>query len=261
MSAPVIEVDSASVRRGAVSVLEDISFRVQEREFLGIVGPNGAGKTTLLRAILGLVPLHSGAIRFLGTIGSAKSRDLIGYVPQQIAVPSRFPASVRDVVGWGGLRHERPVSRDRAEDTLARVGISALADRPIGALSGGERQRVLLAQALCAGQRLLLLDEATTGLDLPAEQAFYHLLRELKNELGLAIVAVSHDLLALGGEADQLICINRTMHVHGNPAEVVHSHALQEAYSCEFDFLRGELAHHERLGRHPAPSSPADTDP
>lgn len=259
MNAIVIEVAGASVHRGEHAVLEGISFRVAERQFLGIVGPNGAGKTTLMRAILGLIPLSAGQITFPGA-GRETPRGLIGYVPQQVSVATRFPASVLDVVCWGGLRHPRPVSRQRASESLERVGIDHLASRPVGALSGGERQRVLLAQALCAGQRLLLLDEATSGLDLPAEQAFYHLLRELKNELDLAILAVSHDLLALGGEADQLICINRTMHVHGNPAEVVHSHALQEAYSCEFNFLRGELAHHERLGHGPRGGAVPDNE-
>jgi zinc transport system ATP-binding protein len=107
----------------------------------------------------------------------------------------------------------------------------------------------MLAQALCASQRLLVLDEPTIGLDLPAEQAFYTLLRSLEQELGLTVITVSHDLVALAAEADELICINRTMHVHGNPEEVVHSHALREAYSCEFNFLAGEIAHHERIGR------------
>jgi zinc transport system ATP-binding protein len=110
-------------------------------------------------------------------------------------------------------------------------------------------RRVMLAQALCASTRLLILDEPTIGLDLPAEHAFYALLKTLQDELSLTVVAVSHDLVALGGQADHLACINRRMHVHGNPDEVVHSHAIQEAYSCEFDFLAGEIAHHEKGSR------------
>ena len=94
-----------------------------------------------------------------------------------------------------------------------------------------------------------LLDEPTTGLDLPAEQEFYSLLGRLRKELSLTVVAVSHDLLALGGQADELVCINRRMHLHGNPEEVVHSHAIQEAYSCEFDFIAGELAHHSHQSK------------
>ena len=127
----------------------------------------------------------------------------------------------------------------------AGVGIANLAERPVGELSGGQQRRVMLAQALCASTRLLVLDEPTIGLDLPAEHEFYALLRNLQHELGLAVIAVSHDLVALAGECDELVCINRQMHIHGQPDDVIHSHAIQEAYSCEFNFLAGEIAHHE----------------
>ncbi len=238
-------------------VLEGISFELRAGRFLGVVGPNGAGKTTLLRTLLGLVPITEGRIEVLGRPAGA-SADVarqIGYVPQRHAIASRFPARVRDVVLMGRLAHFGTWRRPRREDhravaeSLARVGIGDRAERSIGALSGGEQRRVMLAQALCASERLLVLDEPTIGLDLPAEHAFYALLRELQRELGLAVIAVSHDLLALAAAADELICINHSMHVHGNPDEVVHSHALREAYSCEFNFLAGEIAHHEKLGR------------
>jgi zinc transport system ATP-binding protein len=120
----------------------------------------------------------------------------------------------------------------------------------VGELSGGEQRRVLLAQALTASTKLLLLDEPTIGLDLPAEQEFYALLRRLQADLNLTVLIVSHDLVALAGEADQLMCINRRLHVHGNPEDVIHSHAIREAYSCEFDFIAGELEHHAHHG-HP----------
>jgi zinc transport system ATP-binding protein len=241
-------------------VLEDVSFALDASGLLGVVGPNGAGKTTLLRAVLGLVELARGEIRIFGESkpGAARHSGGVGYVPQRQAIPSRFPVSVGDAVAFGaltGMRSalEKPARRERVLRSLELVGIAHLADRPIGQLSGGEQRRALLAQALCAGDRLLLLDEPTTGLDLPAEQDFYGLLKRLKQELGVSILAVSHDLVALAGQADALICINRRMHVHGHPDEVIHSHAMREAYSCEFDFLAGELAHHEQLGSALAP--------
>jgi zinc transport system ATP-binding protein len=234
-------------------VLEDISFRVGEGAFLGVIGPNGAGKTTLLRALLGLVPVRSGTIRVLGRppADHGGNAHAIGYVPQRETVPRNFPATVADIVMMGRLccigRWKRASAADwrKVRDELGEIGIGHLADRPIGRLSGGEMRRVLLAQALCGGTRLLVLDEPTVGLDLPAELEFYGLLRRLQKERNITIVCVSHDLLALAGQASELICINRRMHVHGNPEEVVHSHALREAYSCEFDFLAGEIAHHE----------------
>jgi zinc transport system ATP-binding protein len=246
--------DRVSIELDGLAVLEDISFRVAEGAFLGVIGPNGAGKTTLVRAMLGLVPVSAGTIRVLGTRPADPHTDAhsIGYVPQRQVVPRNFPATVADVVMMGHvcctgrtrLLRKRDWQHVAAE--LDALGIAGLASRPIGRLSGGEMRRVLLAKALCAGTKLLVLDEPTVGLDLPAELEFYGLLRRLQHERGITVVCVSHDLLALAGQASELVCINRRMHVHGHPEEVVHSHALREAYSCEFDFLAGEIAHHER---------------
>jgi ABC-type Mn2+/Zn2+ transport system ATPase subunit len=248
VSEAVVRIEHASVQRDGRLVLEDITFEVAPGAFVGIIGPNGAGKTTLLRAILGLAPLSAGRIEVLGRDAGRRARggDGIGYVPQRHVFPPDFPANALDVVRLGRLHLREGSARERsaAAEALARVGIAELAARPVGRLSGGEQRRVTLAQALCASARLLILDEPTVGLDLPAEQAFYALVRRLQGELGLAVIAVSHDLLALAGEAERLVCINRRMHVHGQPEEVIHSHALREAYSCEFDFLAGEIAHH-----------------
>jgi zinc transport system ATP-binding protein len=256
----VIRFEDVSVRRDERIVLEGVTFNVGAAEFVGVVGPNGAGKTTLLKAMLGLMPVSSGRIEVFGRPPGEHVRDAnnIGYVPQRHVIASRFPATVADVVMMGRLSHLGPFRFPRAEDwsevarSLELVGMTALSARPIGRLSGGEQRRVMLAQALCASTTLLVLDEPTIGLDLPAEHEFYALLRRLQAELRMTVVAVSHDLVALAGEVDELICINRRIHVHGNPDEVVHSHAVREAYSCEFDFLAGELAHHGS-GSHPHP--------
>ena len=253
MSEPVVALEGVCVKRGGDVVLEQIAFAVAPGEFVGICGPNGAGKTTLLKAILGLHPIDAGTIRVLGARPGAHARRGIGYVPQRSAIPESFPASALDVVLLGrlagsfSLRASR-VDREAALEMLARVGIAEHAQRPVGHLSGGLQRRVTLAQALCASRALLVLDEPTIGLDLPAEHEFYALLRTLQRDLKLAVLAVSHDLLALAGQADQLVCINKRMHVHGHPDEVVHSHALKAAYACEFDFLAGELDHHGRHG-------------
>jgi ABC-type Mn2+/Zn2+ transport system ATPase subunit len=261
--------DRVRVELDGRPVLEDISFRVREGAFLGVIGPNGAGKTTLLRTLLGLVPVKSGEVRVLGRPAGAHAGDAhaIGYVPQRQSVPRNFPATVADVVMMGRtccigrLRRASAADWAHLRGELDEIGIGHLADRPIGRLSGGEVRRVLLAQALCTGTRLLVLDEPTVGLDLPAELEFYSLLRRLQGERGITVVCVSHDLLALAGQASELICINRRMHVHGNPEEVVHSHALREAYSCEFDFLAGEIAHHEATHTHGGPPSPPPGGP
>ena len=247
----VVGFSGVSVELGGRSVLHDINFEVHQGGFVGIVGPNGAGKTTLLRTILGLVPAVSGRVEVFGLPPGRNGSHAIGYVPQRQSIADNFPATVGDVVMMGRLRHLGlmgfPGRKDwqRVDDSLSLVGMLDRRDRAVGRLSGGEQRRVMLAQALCASTRLLVLDEPTVGLDLPAEHEFYALLRKLIRDLTLTIVAVSHDLVALAGETDELICINQRMHIHGNAEEVIHSHAIREAYCCEFDFLAGELAHHE----------------
>lgn len=248
----VIRFTGVSVELDGHRVLEDINFSVQEGEFVGVVGPNGAGKTTLLRAVLGLVPIVEGRVEVFGSAPGKSRGRMVGYVPQRQSIAKNFPATVGDVVLMGSLHDlgsfgfPRRKDWQRVAQSLVLVGLKDLIERPVGRLSGGEQRRVMLAQALCASTRLLVLDEPTVGLDLPAEHEFYALLRRLVRDLKLTIMAVSHDLVALAGEADELICINRRMHIHGNADDVVHSHAIREAYSCEFDFLAGELAHHER---------------
>jgi len=248
---PILRLEDVSVEIDGRPVLEKIAFDVRPAEFVGLVGPNGAGKTTLLKVVLGLVPAIHGRIEVLGHPPGAAPWPGIGYVPQRQAIPATFPASVTEVALMGRLRglgvggRARAADREAAATAVARVGLAEHAQRPVGTLSGGQQRRALLAQALAADRRLLILDEPTLGLDLPGEHAFYALLRRLQTDLGLAVVAVSHDLVALAGECDRLLCINRRMHVHGNPDDVIHSHAIQEAYACEFDFLAGELARHE----------------
>ncbi len=252
----VVRFDDVWVERDGRQVLEGVTFAMGAAEFVGIVGPNGAGKTTLLKVMLGLIPVSRGRIQVFGrSPGEGIREHPIGYVPQRHVIAPRFPATVGDVVMMGRISSLGPFRFPGARDweevhrSLELVGMGRLEGRAIGELSGGEQRRAMLAQALCASTKLLVLDEPTIGLDLPAEHEFYALLRRLQSELALAVIAVSHDLVALAGEVDELICINRRIHVHGNPDEVVHSHAIREAYSCEFDFLAGELAHHGHAGR------------
>jgi zinc transport system ATP-binding protein len=248
--APIVDVHDLAVDIDGHAVLWDIDFSVAPRRFLGIIGPNGAGKTTLLRVLLGLIRPSRGAVKVLGRAPWRLGRGAhqIGYVPQRLDFDARFPVAVRDVVMMGrvcclGLfRFPRRDDWRKVDDSIRQVGLAGLEDRRIGELSGGEQQRAFLARALCSQTKLLLLDEATTGLDLPAQHELYALLQRLRRELDLTIMAVSHDLLELGLHADELICINGTMHIHGNPQMVLDSDQLRAAYRCEFDFLSRENA-------------------
>ena len=255
--APIIDVRDLAVDIDGRPVLWDIGFSIAAGSFFGIIGPNGAGKTTLLRVLLGLVPATRGAVRVFGRPPTELGRGAhqIGYVPQRPNFDPRFPVSVRDVVMMGrscclGLfRFPQRSDWKKVETSIRQVGLAGQESRRIGELSGGEQQRAFLARALCSETRLLLLDEATTGLDLPAQHELYALLQRLRRELDLTVVAVSHDLIELGAHADELICINGTTHIHGNPHTVLHSHELREAYRCEFDFLSQEAR--ESARHHP----------
>ncbi|GIW44933.1 MAG: ABC transporter ATP-binding protein [Candidatus Binatia bacterium] len=241
----VVEVRGLEVWLDHRRVLWDIDLAIPPKRFVGIIGPNGAGKTTLLRVLLGLIQPARGEVRIFGLAPlEARKRGVrVGYVPQRPVFDPYFPVSVWDVVmmgripriGWGrwpGRRDRQQVAR-----AIELVGMQGRERRRLAELSGGEQQRVFLARALCSEAELLLLDEATTGLDLPAQHELYALLQSLRKQLGLTILAVSHDLLELAAHAEELVCINGTTHIHGNPQVVLHSHELREAYRCEFDFL------------------------
>lgn len=247
----LIELEAVGVSLGGHPVLEDISLSLEERMFMGIIGPNGAGKTTLLRVILGIIRPDSGTVCVMGMSPGELKHELhhIGYVPQTVRFDPTFPVSVYDVVMMGRvccigpLRFPARKDREAVMESLRMVGLGGLEKRLIGELSGGQQKRAFLARALCIETRILLLDEPTSGLDLPGRNNFMDLLADLKRRLGLSVIFVSHDVNVLARYSDELVCINRTMHLHGKPGEVLGSAGLRDAYRCEFDFL-ADAVHH-----------------
>ena len=197
MSKQIICHNAALGYEGSV-VVEELDFSVSEGDYLCILGENGSGKSTLIKTLLGLHGVMSGSIEW---VGDFSSRD-IGYLPQQTPVQRDFPASVREIVISGCLSklgHRpffRAAERKLAEDNMARFGITDLADSCYRDLSGGQQQRVLLARALCATGKMLLLDEPVTGLDPRAQIELYELIAKLNAE-GISIIMVSHDISAI----------------------------------------------------------------
>ncbi|MEM9349033.1 MAG: metal ABC transporter ATP-binding protein [Pseudomonadota bacterium] len=192
---------------GPEVVLTDVSMTLSEREIVTVVGPNGSGKSTLLKAIVGA------EIPIAGTVERAAGLK-IGYVPQRLEVDRRLPMTVARFLSlpW------RP-SAEIAE-ALAQVGAETLEKRQVSELSGGQFQRVLLARSLLGKPNLLLLDEPTQGLDQPGSASLYRLIESLRDNLGCAIMMVSHELHVVMSASDRVICLNGHICCQGHPDAV-----------------------------------------
>ena len=189
-------------------ILEHLSFSVEEGDYLCIVGENGAGKSTLMKTLLGLTTPLAGSVTF----GDGLSRREIGYLPQQTPVQRDFPASVYEIVISGcqaraGLRpFYNKEEKALAEEAMETLQITELRKQCYRELSGGQQQRVLLARALCATRKLLLLDEPTAGLDPKVTMELYALVDRL-NESGITILMISHDIVAATHTANKILHI------------------------------------------------------
>lgn len=250
MSTAAVELQGVTVRYNGRLTLENINLEIRTGSFVGILGPNGAGKSTLLKVILGLILPNEGQVLVFGQPPreQRRQRQLIGYLPQRPLADPQFPVSAQEVVlmgrygliGWG--RRPRPRDYDLARQLLARVGMTGKIERPIGELSGGEQQRVFIARALSVEPRLLLLDEPTISLDACAQDELYDLLRQLKEELGLTIIMVSHDIGAIAEHVEDIICLNRRVFVHQPPP--IGRLGLEQTFGCSVEYLfHGEIPH------------------
>lgn len=192
------------------SVLDDLSFTVEQGDFLCIVGENGSGKTTLMKTILGLQPPLAGSILF----GDGVCRREIGYLPQQTQIQRDFPASVTEIVrsGCGGRMGLRPfytaAEKRKARENMEKMGITHLAGRCYRELSGGQQQRVLLARALCATQKILLLDEPVSGLDPKVTAQMYALISDLHRS-GVTVIMITHDIAGSLSPATHILHIGK----------------------------------------------------
>ena len=195
------------------AIIENLSFQVNSGDYLCIVGENGSGKTTLMKTLLGLIPPLDGKIIY----GDGLKRCEIGYLPQQTEVQKDFPASVREIVLSGCLNRcgSRPFYKSEekalAMKNMERLGISKLSRRCYRELSGGQQQRVLLARALCATQKLLLLDEPAAGLDPKASKYMYDIIEKLNKQDGITIIMISHDIAQAAKYASHIL------HIATNP--------------------------------------------
>lgn len=214
----------------------DLNLEICPGDYLCVVGENGSGKSTLIKGLLGLLKPTGGVLQ----VSEELRRGGIGYLPQQTAAQKDFPATVHEVVLSGTLsrRGNRPfysrTEKELARSAMERLGITELKNQCYRELSGGQQQRVLIARALCATDRLLILDEPITGLDPSAIQEFYQLIRRLNREEQITIVMVSHDIRNVITQADKILHMQQRVLFYGTAADYIDSRAGEE-------FLGGEV--------------------
>ncbi|MEL7257484.1 MAG: metal ABC transporter ATP-binding protein [Pseudomonadota bacterium] len=204
----LISVKNLSAAYGAHTVLRNVSLSLEPGEIVTIVGPNGSGKTSLLRAIIGATVPAGGTV-------SLQPDVKIGYVPQRLHIDQTLPITVGRF-----MRLTDRVAKSTCQEALNAAGVPGLLDRQMSQLSGGQFQRVLLARALLNRPDVLLLDEATQGLDQPGSAAFYRQIETVRNETGCAILMISHDLHVVMSASDRVICLNGHVCCEGTPAVV-----------------------------------------
>ena len=226
----IVEIKNLTVQYPDVKALDDVSFTVNQGDFLGIIGPNGAGKSTLFDVMLNLNTKYQGVLKFFGEDIKKSKKYLkeIGYVPQKPIFEKNFPATVNDVVRMG-LRKES--DENKIDKILQQLWIHELSNRRIGELSGGQLQRVFIAKALVNNPKILILDEPVTGIDQQSIELFYSILRELNSKQKITIIWSSHDLDAVNKLANHVACLNRTLFFHGMSEKFFSDDKLVKQYS------------------------------
>ena len=239
-----IEVEKVCFSYEKTEVLKEVSFRLKQGEFLGIIGPNGGGKTTLVRLMLGLLRPDRGTIRILGMEPNAASRR-VGYVPQSMDLSRAFPISVMEVALMGrlsrsgiGKRYTRE-DREKARQALEKAGMWEHRHKHIGKLSGGQKQRVFIARALATDPEILFLDEPTSGVDPEFHVNLYDILQELNKQV--TIVVITHDIGVVSSYMKSIACVNKHFIFHEG------SHITQDmidmAYQCPVELVAHGMPH------------------
>ncbi|WBL32227.1 manganese/iron ABC transporter ATP-binding protein [Sinirhodobacter sp. HNIBRBA609] len=251
MTGDGIRADGVTViyRNGHIA-LRDASFAIPRGTIAALVGVNGAGKSTLFKALMGFVPVSTGTIEILGEpVRTMMKRQAVAYVPQAEEVDWTFPVLVEDVVMMGRyghmgfLRRPRPVDHEAVASALARVNISELRRRQIGELSGGQKKRVFLARALAQDAQVILLDEPFTGVDVKTEEQIIALLRDLREE-GRVMLVATHNLGSVPEFCDHVVLVRGTVLAHGRTVDVFTPENLKEAFG---GVLRHFLLEGQRL--------------
>ena len=230
MSNPIIQIDHLSVHYNGQAVLSDLSLDIQKGEIVAVVGPNGSGKTTFIRAILGLTP-YQGKISIAGQPIKA-SLSKIGYVPQRFSFDRSIPMTVSEFLKLSF----KNVSSRKLKHALLEVEMQEYENHQIGTLSGGQLQRILIARSLLNDPAILVLDEATSEIDLVGAKSFYDIVSHLNKVHETTVILVSHEINMVYKFVDHIICLNRKLICYGKPKEAVTKEVLEQLYGQHIKF-------------------------
>ena len=233
----LIKINALNVQYGGKKVLQNLDLCLNKREIVTIVGPNGSGKTTLFKAIIGTAPISSGKVKL-------KPNLKIGYVPQQLNIDGSLPLTVSRFLQIAQSNDEKSL-----KEALEMVGIEDILKAQISKLSGGQMQRVLLARAIINQPDVLLLDEATRGLDQPGAAAFYRLIENIRKDTGCAVLMISHDLHVVMAASDRVICLNGHICCEGAPQTVATSPQYKALFGTDVDGAFGLYQHSNNHNR------------
>jgi zinc transport system ATP-binding protein len=229
----ILEIKNLTVIYDDHVILNALNFWVNAGEIVAIIGPNGSGKTTLLKAILGLIP-HQGEVKIFGRPPRLALKD-IGYVPQRLDFDRTFPLTVKEYLGF--IKRKNPAWH---EEVVEETGVNTFTDKRIGELSGGQLQRLLIANALLKEPKLLMLDEATSGVDVAAEMTFFELIEHLNETHDVTIMLISHEVQMVYKFATQILCLNRDLVCNGRPKEAITQEVLERLYGKNIEFQSHE---------------------
>ncbi len=235
----LIKIDNLSFSYGKSTVLENINFVVEEKDYIGLIGPNGGGKTTILKLIVGLLKPNHGTIE-MNFNGSKNGQNNIGYIPQFGSMEANFPIKVKDVVAMGVCHSAsfmpwfNKKENIKIEKSMEDVSISDLSEVSFNELSGGQKQRVLIARALVSDPEILLLDEPTSSVDSSSELDIYELLKNLNNEK--TIILASHDLGFISSYINKVACVNKNLVAH-KIGDVSSETIIKDAYKNSVNMI------------------------